>query len=162
MALASADQRLKVGTWMKKVVFILSTFKLFLYHKIGTNTAHHTNIIKYTIIWSLLVDDAYNGNSSSVAAQISTENHGIDVSLDLLYPFRAKKILDKLTSDDVQKIKPFEIIESSIVASMKKRAITLLLKNSLTPTETKTMKLLLSSVINFVDSLIYVVDTAVK
>lgn len=79
-----------------------------------------------------------------------------------MYPFRAKKILDKLTSDDVQKIKPFEIIESSIVASMKKRAITLLLKNSLTPTETKTMKLLLSSVINFVDSLIYVVDTAVK
>jgi hypothetical protein len=103
-----------------------------------------------------VIDEADKGDSSSEATQISTENHETDVSLDLLYPFGTKKILGKLTSDDVQKIKSFEIKESSIVARMKKHVITLLLKNSLTPTETETMKLLLSSVINFVDNLIYV------
>lgn len=73
-----------------------------------------------------------------------------------MYLFGAKKILGKLTRDDVQKIKFFEIKESSIVARIKKHVITLLLlKNSLIPTETETMKLLLSSVINFVDYLIY-------
>lgn len=103
-----------------------------------------------------VVDEADKGDSSSEATQISTENHEADVSLDLLYPFGTKKILGKLTSDNVQKIKSFEIKESSIVARMKKHVITLLLKNSLTLTETETMKLLLSSVINFVDNLIYV------
>lgn len=103
-----------------------------------------------------VVDEADKGDSSSEATQISTENHETDVSLDLLYPFGTKKILGKLTSDNVQKIKSFEIKESSIVARMKKHVITLLLKNSLTLTETETMKLLLSSVINFVDNLIYV------
>ncbi|EIE89047.1 hypothetical protein G6F46_003720 [Rhizopus delemar] len=98
-----------------------------------------------------VVDEADKGDSSSEATQISTENHETDVSLDLLYPFGAKKILGKLTRDDVQKIKYFEIKESSIVARMKKHVITPLLKNSLTPTETETMKLLLSSDINFVD-----------
>lgn len=102
-----------------------------------------------------VVDKADKGDSSSKATQTSAENHETDISLDLLYPFGAKKILGKLTRDDVQKIKSFEIKESSIVARMKKHVITLLLKNSLTPTETETMKLLMSSVINFVDSLIY-------
>jgi hypothetical protein len=78
-----------------------------------------------------------------------------DVSFDLLYSFGVKKILGKLTSDDLQKIKSFEVKGSSIVACMKKHVITLLLKDSLTPTETETMKLLLSSVIKFVDNLIY-------
>ncbi|KAI7898002.1 uncharacterized protein BX663DRAFT_556200 [Cokeromyces recurvatus] len=103
-----------------------------------------------------VVDEANNGDSCSKATQISTENHETDVSFDLLYPFGAKKILGKLSSDDVQKIKCFGIKESSIVALMKKHMITLLLRNSLTPTETETMKLLLSSVINFVENLIYV------
>ncbi|CAO3681609.1 unnamed protein product [Rhizopus stolonifer] len=98
-----------------------------------------------------LADEVDNSDSFSEATQIST-----DVSLDLLYPFGAKKILGKLTSDDLQKIKSFEIKESSIVARMKKHVITLLLKNTLTPTETETTKLLLSSVINLVDNLIYV------
>ena len=69
-----------------------------------------------------VVDEANKGDS--------TENHETDVSLDLLYPFGAKKILGKLTGDDAQKIQSFEIKESSIVASMKKHVITLLLKNS--------------------------------
>ncbi|RCH80029.1 hypothetical protein CU098_003805, partial [Rhizopus stolonifer] len=95
-----------------------------------------------------VVDEANKGNSSS-------ENRETDVPLDLLYPFGAKKILEKLTRDDVEKIKSFEIKETGIMARMKKHVTTLLLKSSLTPTETETMKLLLSSVINLVDNLIY-------
>lgn len=51
-----------------------------------------------------VVDEADKGDSSYEATQISTENHEIDISLDLLYPFGAKKILGKLTRDDAQKL----------------------------------------------------------
>lgn len=77
-----------------------------------------------------VIDEADKGDSSSEAIQTSTKNHVVDISLNLLYPFGANKMLGKLTGSDVQKIKPFEMKESSIMALMKKHVITLLLENT--------------------------------
>lgn len=63
-----------------------------------------------------VVDEADKDDSSSEATQVSTENRETNVSFDLLYPFGAKKMLGKLTSDGMQKVKSFEIKESSVVA----------------------------------------------
>jgi hypothetical protein len=80
-----------------------------------------------------------------------------EATLKLLYPLAAKKILGKLTEDDKNDLLKYNLKQEDIDSQILKHIIHLLLKNTITTIEEETMKLLLSGVINLVDSSIFTV-----